>query len=137
MVDALVRLGLDPKQIRWVDIPYTSHEQVREELQSIGIPVDNFRTCDDFRLLSPYAPYQRARAVEAYRDLLSRDPEQLLVLDDGAYFLEAASCFERRFRRCAIVEQTSRGFKKLANNATMTALLNETPLISGTTSRAG
>lgn len=129
MVDALIRLGLDPKGIHWVDIPYTSHERVRDVLGSMGIPPENFRTCDDFRLLSPYAPYQRRRAVQAYRELLDSDPEHLLVLDDGAYFLEAASCFEKRFRRCAIVEQTSRGFKKLAKNAAMAAILKELPLI--------
>ncbi len=129
LVDALIRLGLDPESIHWVDIPYTSHQRVRDALQSMGIPKDNFRTSDDFRLLSTYGAYQRRRTIEVYRDLLKSDPEHLLVLDDGAYFLEAASCFEQRFRRCAIVEQTSRGFKKLAKNAAMAAILEELPLI--------
>ena len=104
MVDALIRLGLAPERIHWVDIPYTSHARVRDALQDLGIPASGFRMCDDFRLLMPYAPYQRRRAIQAYRDLLELDPAHLLVLDDGAYFLEAASCFDARFRRCAIVE---------------------------------
>ena len=127
MVHALILLGLEEEDILWVDIPYSSNKRVQEELRAIG--VENLRTCDDFRLLMPYSLYQRERAIRACGDLLKSQPEHLLVLDDGAYFLEAASCFESRFRRCAIVEQTSRGFKKLKKNRTMAAFLKELPLI--------
>jgi hypothetical protein len=46
-------------------------------------------------------------------------PESLLVLDDGAYFLEAASCFAERLPRVAVVEQTTRGLIKVESGAAM------------------
>jgi hypothetical protein len=52
------------------------------------------------------------------------------VLDDGAYFLEAASCFEELPRNCCIVEQTSRGFKKIKKNAAMASIMRRIPLVN-------
>lgn len=129
MTRGLIALGLEQTAIHWVDIPYTARAPVRQALQELGIPPANFHVSHDYGLLDPYAPYQRRRALRIYGELLAEDPETLLVLDDGAYFLEAASCFERRPRRCAIVEQTSRGFKKLEKNATMRSILAEVPLV--------
>jgi hypothetical protein len=129
MTQALIDLGLDPERITWVDIPYTSHKPVRDALLELGLDERKLIVSDDFGLLDNYGPHQRKRALDVTARLLRQDPEHLLVLDDGAYFLEAMTCFERRFRRCATVEQTSRGFKKLVKNAAMVAILDEVPLI--------
>jgi S-adenosylhomocysteine hydrolase len=129
MVKALIALGLDPARIHWVDIPYTSHASIRAKLGALGIPEENFRVCDDFESLTPYALYQRQRAVKVVDELLKEDPDKLVVLDDGAYFAAAASCFDRSFTECSVVEQTSRGFKKVAKNAAMAATLARLPLI--------
>jgi S-adenosylhomocysteine hydrolase len=61
--------------------------------------------------------------------LIARN-RKLLVLDDGAYFLEAASCFEDLPPNCCIVEQTSRGFKKIAKNAAMASVMRQVPLVN-------
>lgn len=126
---ALIDLGLDPRKIYWVDIPYTSHKPIRKAVQAFGIPKRNFVTCSDYRLLDMYAPYQRGRAIRIYEKLKKKDIDRLIVLDDGAYFLEAASCFGRQIQPLAIVEQTSRGFKKLANNSAMQKTADALPLI--------
>jgi S-adenosylhomocysteine hydrolase len=130
MTDALIKLGLRADDIYWVDIPYTSHKIVRDALEVLGIPPQNFRSSIDYRLLDPYGPYQQRRAIEIYQEMLSAENRKLLVLDDGAYFLEAASCFEELPRNCCIVEQTSRGFKKISKNAAMASVLRQIPLVN-------
>lgn len=130
MTDTLIQLGLRPDKIYWMDIPYTSHQRVRDALEVLGIPSGNFRTSHDYQLLDPYGPFQRRRAIEMYQEMLRADHQQLLVLDDGAYFLEAASCFEKLPRNCCIVEQTSRGFKKIEKNAAMASVLSHIPLVN-------
>jgi hypothetical protein len=72
-----------------------------------------------FRALEPYAPYQHARAIDMLRDIVDSGADRLLVLDDGAYVLEAlASLARARWpRRIAIVEQTTRGFIKFNDSA--------------------
>lgn len=128
MTSALIDLGLSPDKIYWVDIPYTSNKATRKELRKLG--VIHFDTCKDYDLLQPYAAYQRKRAINAYKKILALDPEHLLVLDDGAYFLEAASYFEERPSKCVIVEQTSRGMIKLKDNKAMQHVLEHIPLIN-------
>jgi S-adenosylhomocysteine hydrolase len=120
-VEALVRLGLDPKQIHWLDIPYTSSERFRVEISNrLGIPEENFWV-NRYRVLEPYPSHQLRRAQEIIRHLLRNAPRKLLVLDDGAYFLEAAMAFSRQFREVAIVEQTTRGLIKLDDNRSLRA----------------
>ena len=130
MTEALIKLGLRADDIYWVDIPYTSHKKVRDALEDLGIPRQNFRSSIDYRLLDPYGPYQRRRAIRIYQEMLSAEHRKLLVLDDGAYFLEAASCFEKLPRNCCIVEQTSRGFNKVSKNAAMASVLSQIPLVN-------
>ena len=50
---ALLDLGLDPKRLHWIDIPYTSTERVREEFRNMGVPAENM-VPGDFRLLDNY-----------------------------------------------------------------------------------
>ena len=133
---ALIELGLDPNKLYWIDIPYTSHSVVREALLSLGIPQDHFYV-HDCKLTTKYQDYQRKRVQGWIKDFLPKigDDEQLLVLDDGAYFLEAIVCFKDRFKNLKIVEQTTRGMIKLNHNAAMRSYLDGTTFINVAKSR--
>src|SRR5207244_3333411 len=91
-----------------------------ESLIRLGIPAQNFAP-GGYRLDIPYAPYQRARVqAVALRLMQELGPEeQVLVLDDGAYFIEAASCFSNEVPNVRIVEQTTRGLIKLRGDAAL------------------
>lgn len=115
---ALIELGLDPKDLYWLDIPYTSNAIVREAMFKLGIPVENFCT-STYRVLDFYAPYQRKRMHEFVRKFHLEPPDKLLVLDDGAYYLESAVCFEKQTSELAIVEQTTRGLIKMQDNSAL------------------
>ena len=133
---ALRDLGLDLARTWWVDIPYTAHEEVRATAVRLGVPPDQMIRCDRpfgdipaYRVLEPYAPYQLRRSLAIYRRLRREAPQHLLVLDDGAYFLAADACFERGFERVSIVEQTSRGYTKLAADASLRLAASRTHLV--------
>ena len=114
MTRALLSLGLDPERLHWVDIPYSANADVVAQLVDLGIPAGNFAP-GDYNLEKPYAPYQHRRVAQliaALRDELGPG-DRLLVLDDGAYFAEAASCFAAELPRVALVEQTRRGMMKI------------------------
>lgn len=127
--EALIRLGLDPKMIHWIDIPYTSTPAVRDALVALGIPRENMIT-HDFKLLEDYAPYQRIRVQKFLKELSQDPPEHLLVLDDGAYLLEALSCQRHSLPRISIVEQTTRGLIKMEENAAMERCADDFPIIN-------
>jgi hypothetical protein len=120
MTRALLRLGARSSAIHWVDIPYTSNATVMQRLLELGIPAPNFAP-GGYRLDQPYAPYQRARVQAVVLRLMSElgPAERVLVLDDGAYFLEAASCFRSEMPDVRIVEQTTRGLIKLRSDAAL------------------
>lgn len=129
-VDALVRLGLDPKKIYWLDIPYTSSALFRRTVQERHkIPERNFwvSRCN---VLEPYAKYQFRRTQEAFQHFLRKPPGRLLVLDDGAYFLEAAMAFKDRLPNIAIVEQTTRGVTKIEESAALTRYSRAYPIVN-------
>ncbi|HKG95250.1 MAG TPA: hypothetical protein VKA84_25250 [Gemmatimonadaceae bacterium] len=114
MTRALIALGLSPKRLFWVDIPYTANETVKGELLALGIPARNF-AASSYHLEMPYASYQRRRVQQMalrLRRLVSWN-EPMLVMDDGAYFLEAVSCFAGSPGELRIVEQTTRGIIKI------------------------
>ncbi len=127
--EALIRLGLDPLNIYWIDIPYTSTQKVRDALMELGIPRDHFIT-HDFKLLDDYAPYQRLRVQQFLRSISRDDPEHLLVLDDGAYLLEAMACQRQSLRRISIVEQTTRGLIKMDENTAMCYCADDIPIVN-------
>ena len=79
---AFIDLGLDPKKLYWLDIPYTSNRIVRDALLNLGIPVDNFIT-HSMKLLDFYAVEQRSRVHDIVAKLLEIKPDNLLILDDG------------------------------------------------------
>jgi S-adenosylhomocysteine hydrolase len=129
-VQALVELGLDPKKIHWLDIPYTSSELFRRTMQDRhGIPERNFwvHRCG---VLQPYASYQFIRTHDAFLRFLRRPPEQLLVLDDGAYFLDAAMSFQKQLPHIAVVEQTTRGITNIKENAALARFARNYPVIN-------
>lgn len=138
MTRAMLELGLEKKRLFWLDVPYTSNAQVREELVRMGIPRQNLIVADDYRILMAYAPYQRKRVQELIRRFLEDPPERLLVLDDGAYFLEAASCFKDRLpseakdgsSRVAVVEQTTRGVDKIKSSDAMRLYAQSIPIVN-------
>jgi S-adenosylhomocysteine hydrolase len=126
---AMLKLGLEPGRLIWLDVPYSSNAEVREKLVDIGVPRRNLVTARDYLVLEAYAPYQRRRVQALIRDLLDDPPERLLVLDDGAYFLEAASCFKDRLPSVAVVEQTTRGIIKLEKSAALSEYSKTIPVV--------
>src|SRR5213082_1023810 len=81
-VDALMRLGLDPRKTIWLDIPYTSSAPFRRAVgERHHIPAKNFRV-STYRILEPYGSYQFRRTQEILAILLRNPPDKLLVLDD-------------------------------------------------------
>ncbi len=127
---ALLELGLAPERVFWIDVPYTSNARVRDALEGLGIPRENLIVSHDYHLLDAYAPYQRRRVQFQIRRFLDDPPGRLLVLDDGAYFLEAAACFKRKLPHAAIVEQTTRGLIKMESNAAMRRIARDFPIVN-------
>jgi hypothetical protein len=129
---ALLTLGLDPRQVHWLDIPYTSHEEVRIHARDVlGVPDRNLAR-HRYRVLAPYAPYQLSRAIDAVLEIAREGNGTLLVLDDGAYAIEALAGLgpHRWPRRIVIVEQTTRGLIKLRNNASMRRVAGLLPVVN-------
>ena len=127
---ALINLGVAPENILWVDIPYASSQVVRQRLiKELGLKQNNFLIYGH-DLLEPFTLNQRSRVNKLVRRLLERPPEELLVLDDGAYFIESAMCFKQHFPKLAIIEQSKRGQVKLNDNpalqyqATLATIMN-------------
>jgi adenosylhomocysteinase len=130
MVQALFALGLEPTQTFFVDIPYSANGEVREALERLGIPNGHFAD-GIYDLAQPYAQFQRRRVQDvAARVFGQLQPDDVLVvLDDGAYFVEAASCFAHRFGDLRVVEQTTRGIIKLDSDAAMRHYISDVPVV--------
>lgn len=132
MVEGLVRLGADPSQIYWLDIPYTSHQEIRDyAVANLSVEAEHFWLSDDYRILDPYAPYQFRRTLKAVLSLGAPSDQPLVVLDDGAYVLKALSALSqsRWPTPIAIVEQTTRGLIKMRASAAMRARARCLPLV--------
>ncbi|HYL70083.1 MAG TPA: hypothetical protein VEY89_02125, partial [Candidatus Dormibacteraeota bacterium] len=117
MLKALLDLGVRPEDVWWLDIPYTSHAAVRDYAAAqFDVPRSQLLEAD-YPVLAPYGPYQHARAIRTLRAITDGKPGSLIVLDDGAYALEALAALapERWPQKVAIVEQTTRGFIKWAH----------------------
>lgn len=131
MTKAFIALGLDPRRLHWMDIPYTSNPIVRSALRRLGVPAKNFLP-GKFKITTRYVPYMRARAQRAIIDFshsLTRD-DTLLVMDDGSYFVEGLSCFRTRPHPVKIVEQTQRGIIKLNRDAAMRHAASLLPIVN-------
>lgn len=132
MVGLLIRLGADPKDIHWLDIPYTSNKRVRDfTMAEHNVDPGNFRVCDDYRVLDPYPYYQHKRAVETVIALGQNSDKPLIVLDDGAYVLKALSALHpvRWPKPIGLVEQTTRGIIKIRESSAMRAVAQVVPLV--------
>ena len=131
MAEGLIRLGLDPNRIYWVDIPYTANAAVRRALEGLGIPSENFSR-PSYHLGKPYAAYQRRRVQELFSKLRkSLGPkDRLLILDDGSYYLDAISCYAHSFPRVSIVEQTTRGIIKIQRDPALRYYCSRAPIIN-------
>lgn len=131
MTRALTELGLDPESLYWVDIPYTANPKVVEHLRAIGIPADNF-AASDYHLDQPFLRYQLRRVAQLIPLLRKKvaSGRPLLVLDDGAYFLEAVSYFKEPPSGIRMVEQTRRGMLKLRASSAMQRCAARVPLIN-------
>ncbi|MEM1080019.1 MAG: hypothetical protein AAGH65_00405 [Pseudomonadota bacterium] len=129
-IGAMIRLGLAPERIIWVDIPYTSNDTVRRAvIDDFGIPEQNLLKYD-YSVLEPYTLLQRTRTNQVIRSLLNHPPDRLLVLDDGAYFIESLMYFDQPFDRVAVVEQTTRGVIKLNDSVALQYEANQLPIIN-------
>ena len=134
---ALLDLGLECTKLIWVDVPYTSIPEVRRALiEELEIPTTSFHI-HDFRVLDRYPPYQIRRVQEVFARLLSDPPNRLVVLDDGAYFLEAASSFAKQLPAVAIVEQTTRGLIKIEENPALFSFASQIPIVNVARSISG
>ena len=132
---ALLKLGLKREQLIWVDVPYTSRPEVREAMmRELHLDKDCFHV-HDFHVLDRYPPYQMRRVQSVLKDLLDRPPERLVVLDDGAYFIEAAACFIRQLPSVAVVEQTTRGLIKIEVSAVLNRYSRRLPIVNVARSR--
>ena len=131
MADALIRLGLSPQRLYWVNIPYTTNAIVQKALRALGIPASNFVPCT-YHLGKAYAPYQRQRLQEVFYQFKKKfsKRDHLLVLDDGSYFLDAISCYNPPAFRISIVEQTTRGLIKIQSDATLQDYSNRMPVVN-------
>lgn len=130
MVQALFDLGLEPSRTFFVDIPYSANSKVRAALARLGLPKAHFAD-DTYNLEQPYAAYQRRRVQDLAAGVLGEPGLNgaLLVLDDGAYFVEAASCFASSFGDLRVVEQTTRGLIKIEADAAMSQYVSSRPSI--------
>ncbi len=126
---ALLDLGLDHRRLFWIDVPYTSHAVVRDALRELDIPRENLMV-HDYHLLDRYPAYHLGRVQEMLRRLGKMHPSPLLVLDDGAYFLEAMASMRERPADVVIVEQTTRGLIKLEENAALRWTAKQVPIVN-------
>jgi S-adenosylhomocysteine hydrolase len=127
---ALLDLGLERTKLIWIDVPYTSIPKVRRALiEELEIPKTSFHI-HDFHVLDRYPPYQIRRVQELFAQLLSDPPDRLVVLDDGAYFLEAASSFAKQLPAVAIVEQTTRGLIKIEESPALSSYASQIPIVN-------
>jgi len=130
MVRALLSLGLEPDRVFFVDIPYSANAEVRVALEGLCLQKAHFAS-GSYDLSQPYAAFQRRRVQDIAAGMLGelRPNDPLLVLDDGAYFVEAACCFARSFGDLRVVEQTTRGIIKIHDDAAMSRYVASVPLI--------
>jgi hypothetical protein len=138
-IRAMISDGLDPESCWFIDIPYSTNEKVREEIDKMHCPDEQpERLSDD--LLKPFddplEPYSKAQLQRVQNVVLQvtrkrigeREQRRLLIVDDGAYFVRAIRDLTEEDRervqkvlrnRVHIVEQTTRGYRYLKEGANM------------------
>jgi hypothetical protein len=109
--------GLETSNCWFVDIPYSTNDEVRRELLKIGCPSNQM--VEPFN--DPIEPYSR-RQIERVEYILSNlsknGNSKILVIDDGAYFARTLNYLLPRNKEMVLrfkergtylVEQTTRG----------------------------
>ena len=132
MVKALFALGLNRCNVWWVNIPYSSNTRVRSHLVRAGIAASHFAQ-QTYSLGQPYRPDQVARVAAALRLVNKSLPPTmpLLVLDDGAYTLQAlAEGTVRLARPLRVVEQTTRGVMHIRENEEVRNSAANVPIVN-------
>lgn len=124
LVGALIDDGIDADRTWFVDIPYSTHLEVREAL--LRLVGSESRCPAPFTdPLVDYTSAQLTRVIATLLDMVNHHhQENLIVLDDGAYFLRALSVLRaisheaaRAFDGARMVEQTTRGHEFLKSHA--------------------
>ena len=120
-LNAMWNHGLAKERTWFVDIPYSTHEPLRQLLMERGVPVDQIARPFEDPLVA-YSTAQKLRVAEVLgRMTQRRTAQRVLVVDDGAYFARVMHVMRRVspqvFRafsgRTVIVEQTTRGHRYL------------------------
>jgi len=123
-IRAMIECGLDPDRAWFIDIPYSTHNAVVDRLLELGCPAHQMTD----RFTDPLEPYNEAQfqRVSSLMELLEqrKNPRPLLVVDDGAYFLRYLNSLREKhssrlsaYIGTSVVEQTTRGYRYLFNNA--------------------
>jgi len=129
--------GLDLKRCWFVDVPYSTNDQVRQRLIELVHQENHWpEPFDD--PLKPYAVNQMRRVERVLEAIADRaTPRRLLVLDDGAYFTRSlARLLKRRpslataFEGACIVEQTTYGDRYLRASGQQTLRSLRMPAVS-------
>ena len=124
LVSALIDDGIDPSRVWFVDIPYSTHLDVREALLQLAGSLNRCPAPFTDPLVD-YASAQLTRVIATLFDMLNHHHNtDLVVLDDGAYFLRALSVLHaisheaaRAFEGARMIEQTTRGHEFLKSHA--------------------
>ena len=123
LIQALIDDGIDAASMWFVDIPYSTHPDVREVLLELaGSP--NRCPAPFTDPLVDYTSAQLTRVMSTLFAMLSHDHNtDLIVLDDGAYFLRALSVLNAishpaalAFAGAVMIEQTTRGHEFLKSH---------------------
>ncbi len=131
----LFRLGLDPRHTFLVDIPYSTNPAVIAAVRALGVPADNLAK-HEYRLDQPFAPCQ-LRRVSQLLDVVRQGATdgRVLVLDDGAYVLDAMSRTAGLPGRLSVVEQTVFGMRKVRERPEISAYGASVPVLNVAESR--
>ncbi len=119
-IKGMIEDGLDPCRCWFVDVPYSTNLEARQEIRKLGCPEG--QAAELFSdPLAPYMQTQQIRVTKALQEVAGRkDPLPLLVLDDGANFVRCMAQFHQTdrslaeaFRHSRVIEQTTRGHRYL------------------------
>lgn len=124
-IKAMIEDGIQPKDCWFVDIPYSTNKHVWESIKDLGCPPQQIAPPHN-NPLAYYCETQVSRTAKIVAKIAEAQPANLLVVDDGAYFLralqrlrEGEKDFTSRFgpdrdqTAVCIVEQTTRGHRHL------------------------
>jgi hypothetical protein len=143
-IQNMIEDGQDPERCWAIDIPYSTSNIVREGTRKLGCLKEQW--AEPFNdPLKPYSESQLQRVMDLIQRLVEKlasekDRRDLLVVDDGAYFLRAISnlpenekkrMIEVLKNRTHIVEQTTRGYRYIKQRENMeTAFALGAPVVS-------